>query len=58
MKFEKNPLSGKSDATLDLRMAPLDVVIHRSIVDNVMKFFYMDESVDLSQLTREVFLFY
>lgn len=35
-------------------MAPLDVVIHRPLIDNVSKFFTLEESVDLSEIQNRV----
>lgn len=36
-------------------MAPLDVIVHRPLIDSVSKFFLVEDSVDLSEIQNKVF---
>eukprot|EP00026_Physarum_polycephalum_P000020 Phypoly_transcript_00020.p1 GENE.Phypoly_transcript_00020~~Phypoly_transcript_00020.p1 ORF type:complete len:3396 (+),score=660.90 Phypoly_transcript_00020:132-10319(+) len=48
--FETNPLSGHADVVVAVRVAPLDVVVHRPLIDSITDFFKIEETMDLSEL--------
>ena len=48
---EKNPLDGRADFAVDIRMCPLDVVLNVPFFKQCVAFFRIPSSIDLSDMS-------
>jgi hypothetical protein len=51
LTVEKNPLDGRADFAVTLRMAPLDVVLHVPLFAQGAAFFRIPSTIDLSEMS-------